>query len=851
MVGSYLFRSSLRFYKQHPLQLLLSVLGIVLGVGIVTSVLITNSSSLRAFELSTQALYGQTTHHIVGALGVEQSDYVDFKKQWPTVKAAPVIEGYVTINQEVFSLIGLDPFAEWPFGRLNQSAMTGGNSRLSSTQLNNGQFDLNQLNTNGLFINQQTYSRLQLNTSDTVQLTTATAVTPTTVLGVFSSDNPLASEGLLIGDIGYVQNTLQRGTLIDRIDLILNDADIQLIHESLPPTLKLRDAASRNQTMRAMTRGFQINLMAMSLLSLVVGAFLIHNTMSFTVLQRREQFAIKRITGITSSTLFVSVIAEAVIISLLGSILGLLLGLVLSEKLIALTTQTINDLYFVLHVQQVWFSPSVIALGILLGVGGSVLAATASALEAAKTNPIQARQRSLIEQRTRSLLPLLSTIGLVVVLFGIAIATSPSSSLVFGFTALMLVIVGYALILPNISYRVSGWLMRKASSVSPTLSMALGGIQRNISRTGLAMAALTVAVSATFGVDVMIGSFRQSVDDWLGSTLVSDVYIAAPASVSSDTDGNLEPSIVSLISNPDYMESISTGLDLPVSSSIGNIDMLALQPHNNEPIGLTILSGNLDKAWQQFVENNAVLISEPSANKHGLAVNDEITIFTPTRGDQVFTVAGVVRDFASSHGKITMHKTTFNQFWQNEAIGTVGIIFKSSINKSDAINQLREQLKSTNQNLQITANTEIHKNSLAIFDRTFEVTRVLRWLTVGVAFIGIFSALLALNLERAREYSVLRATGATRSQLAVIILSQTIWMGVLSGLLALPLGWAMSEILIHVINLRSFGWSMQSSIPQGTVSSTLVLSCSAAFLAALYPVWKLNRMAIAGQLRDE
>ncbi len=836
MVSPYLLRSSLRFYKQHPLQLLLSVLGIVLGVGIVTSVLITNNSSLRAFDLSTKALYGQTTHHIVGALGVEESEYVAFKKQWPLIKSAPIIEGHVSIKQEVYSLIGLDPFAEWPFGRISESAVAT---------------DMGALSADGLFINQQTFDRLQLETNDSVALTTATNVSSIKVLGAFSSDNPLASEGLLIGDIALVQALLGRGSLIDRIDLILDDADIDVLRNSLPATLKLRDAASRNQTMRAMTRGFQINLMAMSLLSLVVGAFLIHNTMSFTVLQRREQFAIKRITGITAPTLFASVIAEAVIISLVGSILGIFLGLALSEKLIALTTQTINDLYFVLHVQQIWFTPGVIAIGILLGVGGSVLAATASALEAARTNPIQARQRSLIEQRTRTLLPLLSQIGLVLMLFGVALATSPSNSLVFGFSALMLVIIGYALLLPYISYFVSGWLMRKASSVSPTLSMALGGIQRNISRTGLALAALTVAVSATFGVDVMIGSFRQSVDDWLGNTLVSDVYIAAPASASKDTDGNLEPAILSLISNPEHIQSISTGLDIAVSSSIGNIDMLALQPHNDEPVGITILSNNPKTAWREFISNNAVLISEPSANKHGLTVNDQITIFTPTQGDQNFVVAGIVRDFASSHGKITMHKKTFNEYWQNDAIGTIGIIFKSSTNKTDATNLLREQLKLTNQNLQITANTEIHKNSLAIFDRTFEVTRVLRWLTVGVAFIGIFSALLALNLERAREYSVLRATGATRQQLAIIILSQTLWMGVLSGLLALPLGWAMSEILIHVINLRSFGWSMQSFIPQGTIQSTLMLSCMAAILAALYPVWKLNRMAIAGQLRDE
>lgn len=839
MVANILLRSSITFYRQHPLQLLLSVLGIVLGVCIVTAVWITNSSSKRAFALSTEALYGRTTHHIVAAQGINHDFYAQLRKEFPALLAAPIIEGNALVGNNVFSLIGVDPFSELAFGRVS-------NAPTNNTDAGNIMLD-----TSGVLISHVTGERLNLDTGDILDLSSGNYSQPIKLLGRFSSDNPVASEGMLIGDIALVQSILQRGNVIDRIDIIADDIQAEALRQYLPATLKLSNAASRHQTMLAMTRGFQINLTAMSLLSLLVGAFLIHNTMSFTVLQRRELFAVKRTIGISSKSLFISVITEAVLISLLGSTVGVFLGLLLAHQLIKLTTQTINDLYFVLHVQQVWFTPGLFFGGLLLGVGCSVLAATLSALDAAKTSPVQAHQRSATEKKTRQMLPLLAAIGVVIMLFGVALATTNSQSLLFGFIALMLIIVGYGLLLPGISYHASRLLKQLLAGFNPMLSMAAGSIERNISRTGLAIAALSIAVSSTFGVDVMIGSFRTSVDDWLGNTLQSDVYISVPSTVSTRTNGVIKKEIVNALAQNKATDSMSTGLKVSIRTSLGEFDTLVLVPHKNEPIGINIISDNKASAWNAFLSEQAILVSEPLANKYKLTVGDSINLFTELQGDRAFTVSGVIRDYASSHGQITMHRNTFNVYWKNRSISTLGLLFKPGTEKSKATDDMREMLQGQNQALRLQANNEIHENSLAIFDRTFEVTRVLRWLTVGVAFVGVFSALLALNLERAKEFAVLRATGSSRRQLLLLITSQTLWMGVLAGLLALPLGWAMAKILIHVINLRSFGWSMQSSIPSGTVLSTFALSCTAAFLAGLYPAWRLSRSHIARQLRNE
>ncbi len=808
----------------------------MLGVCIVTAVWITNSSSKRAFALSTEALYGRTTHHIVGAQGVDQAFYAQLRKQYPNLLMSPVIEGHVLLDNEVFSLIGIDPFAESAFARLTNQADTN---------------SINNLATNGLVMSAESAQRLNLNATDTITVKTANDFIDVPLIGKLNSANPAARSGLLVGDISLVQNILQRGRHIDRIDMILNDEQTLLIQEALPTTLKLNNAASRHETMLAMTRGFQINLTAMSLLSLLVGAFLIHNTMSFTVLQRRELYAVKRTLGINSRSLFISILIEAVLISLVGSIIGVLLGLSLSQQLIKLTTQTINDLYFVLHVQQVWFTPGLFFGGIVLGVGASVIAASLSAMDAAKTNPVQAQQRSATEAQTRKILPMLAYLGVVIMLFGLALATTPTQSLLLGFISLMLVIVGYGLLIPVISFHASRLLKQSLAGISPMLSMAAGSIERNISRTGLAIAALTVAVSSTFGVDVMIGSFRSSVDNWLGDTLQSDVYVSVPAAVSTRADGALDNSVLNAIKHNGDIASISTGLKLKTRTALGEFDTLALSPHENKPIGINILDDNRDAVWQNFTTTESVLISEPLATKYGLKSGSALSIFTELKGDVTFSVAGIVRDYASSHGQITMHRSTHNRYWSNRSVSSIGILFKNNVNAIDASNRLREQITGTNQALRIQQNSEIHADSLAVFDRTFEVTRVLRWLTVGVAFVGIFSALLALNLERAREFAVLRATGFSRRQLLVLISSQTLWMGVLAGCLAIPLGWAMSEILIHIINVRSFGWSMQSFIPSGTVQSTFVLSCTAALFAGLYPAWRLSQSKIARQLRDE
>ena len=155
------------------------------------------------------------------------------------------------------------------------------------------------------------------------------------------------------------------------------------------------------------------------------------------------------------------------------------------------------------------------------------------------------------------------------------------------------------------------------------------------------------------------------------------------------------------------------------------------------------------------------------------------------------------------------------------------------------------------QALLMNSNARIREISLGIFDRTFVITNVLYWLAVGVAIIGILGAMLALQLERARELAILRGVGMTPGQMGGLVTLQTAFIGLLSGLAAIPLGLVMAWVLIEVINRRAFGWQMDVTIVPADLFAALSLAVGAALIAGIYPAWRAASAMPALAMREE
>jgi len=840
MVTPLLVRTSLRYLTRHPWQSWLTILGITLGVAIVIAVDLANHSSKRSFDLSLNMVTGQATHQIIGGpTGIPENFYADLRTQHGLTHIAPVVSGHVFIKDRTYTLLGIDPFAEYHFRApaINLSENSG--RRLF-------------LEPNRIAISTATALRHEINHDDWVELVHQGKSQRVQMIHLTPTNQLFDAQGLLLADIATAQELLNRVGTLDRIDLILkNQQAVATVTALLPPSLTLQTTQKRNQALTQMTRAFHINLSAMGLLALLVGGFLIYNTMTFMVLQRRTQLGTLRILGTTPKQIFLLTLSEALILGLIGSICGLAAGLLLGQGLVQLVTRTINDLYYVLEVTRFEISPLLLLKGLTLGMTTSLIAALLPALEASRSQPVNVQQPSSLQQRLLGKLPLLTLSGLGLLLAGLALIYWPSQHIQVGFVALACIILGFSLMIP-LAVRAISLLCSQLFTQQqfPLARLAVRNIAASISRTGLAVAALTIAVATTIGVGVMTGSFRHTVEDWLIQSLNSDVYISLPGRMSIRGDSGLPAELVSELEQHPAVASVWRNRTLKVETEWGPVRLMAIayDPQNNR--GFNLKEGELNQARESFLKGEGILLSEPLSYHTQRHVGDSVTMHSP-QGPVSLTVLGVFYDYTSSHGLIIMPHDLYTRLWHDHRLSAMGLYRKPDIAAEDFLGQLQALASHYSDSIRVRSNEQIRANSLAIFDRTFTITHVLRLLALIVAFIGILSTLMALQLERLREFAILRASGATIADISRMILLQTAMLGLFSGLLAIPLGLVISRVLVDVINLRSFGWSMQYLVTPSILLEALLLALIAALLAGIYPALHTRRLPIAQALREE
>lgn len=856
-----LWRSSRRHLARHPWQIGLAILGVALGVAVVVSIDLANASARRAFSLSTEAVTGRTTHQVVG--GPEGLPDTVFRRLAVDARLAgelpmaPVVEGFGVLPRKpgegprVLRILGLDPFSEQPF----RPYLNGGAGESESTR--GFSVDLAPLLTRPRagVLSAATARELGVSSGGTFRLRVGGEPRTVELAGVLEPTDESTRRGLsdlLVMDIAAAQELLERAGRLDRIDLIIPEGPagerlLQRAAAALPPGAQILRAEARSRSTEEMTRAFRLNLSALSLLALVCGAFLIYNTMTFSVVQRRTQIGILRALGVTRDQVFTLILAEAAAVALLGTAAGLGAGILLGRELVRLVTQTINDLYFVLSVNELAVSPLTLAKGAALGIGATLLAALAPAIEATQAPPRAVLTRSALEARLRKALPRATAIGFGLLLLGAALLALPGG-LVLGFAGLFGVILGCALLAPGATVVLMRLLSPPMGALFGILGrMSANGVVAALSRTAVAIAALVIAVSVTVGVGVMIDSFRRTVVRWLEASLRDDVYAAAPSRGGGFAGADLDPEVARRAAALPGVEAVHTIRRVEILTEKGPVRMVILGTDRRGIAGYDLQQGDPDEVWPAFLDGGAVLVSEPFSRKYGVNAGEDLRLPTE-RGVRTFRIAGVYSDFASDQGLVMMSRTTWHQFWSDSKLSGFSLALAPGVDPDRTIERLRAVAGKA---LFAQSNQALKRISMQIFDRTFRITGVLRLLAGLVAFLGVLSALMALQLERSRELGVLRANGVTPGQVWQLVTSQTGLMGLVAGLLSIPVGLALAAIMIFVINRRSFGWTIRLEVSPDILLEALLLALAAALLAGLYPAWKMARTSPALALREE
>ncbi len=821
-----MLRSGLRFYARHPGQLVLTVLGIALGVAAVLSIDLAAHSSRQAFEASTLRLRGTATHELSRPGGeIPVALLAELRRELGIAESMPVLEGrlrFAAAPESSWPVIGIDP---WSAARLG-AQVGGGDLPAGSDFIDNA---------GNVWVSAGLAQRLSLAPGDALSVVDPVAG-QLRVAAVLNGDE----DEYLLADLATVEELLRRFGELSRIDLKLDDGGVAALRPLQARGYRLQTVSARIGQLDAVSRAFRINLQALSLLALLVGAFLVYSTVVFAIVRRHEQFGLMRCLGLRRREVFRLVLFETATLAVPATLLGILLGILMGAGLVSLVLRTLGDLYLIDTVDYYGVSPVLVAKAAVLGIGASLGAALLPAREAALMSPRAGLTRAALEGRMRRglhgrLLMAAAACGLGTLLLLV------TRQLELAFAGIFLLLIGIAVATPAGVY----WLMGRLAAAFAAgrwlnLAYAARSVQANLSRTGPAVAALMIAVAAFTGIGVMVGSFRASVSDWLDYSLDADVLLrldlgAASADLRSE---------VALLPG---LRGITTSHRLRLPDGEGLAGLLVIEP-DLEAGRWPRADGDREALLARMAGQEELLVSEAFARRRGIAVGDELTLYGRD-GPRAWRIGGVFVDYSTDQGLVAMERGVFLRYFEPPDSVTLGLF--AAPGQADTLLAATRRLVAERDELRVTSSAFLKEISLVVFDRTFTITQVLRLIAGLVAVIAIINALQAQRLDNRRETATLRAMGMRPGRLLLLSEMQTALLGGCAGLFALPVGLLLAWLLIVVVNRLAFGWNMMFLWQPGLLLQGLILAILAALAAGLWPARQALRTPPALALLEE
>jgi len=837
-------RAFSRHLVQHPWQLALAILGITVGVAVIVAIRLTQYSAIDAFEAATRTTSGAASHRITGVDGTLAHTAVEeIYARFPSLKATPVLRTatkVVLLEHSPLIVLGVDPVSRADLA----------DSRHREPVLFDPQILMSQ--PGAAVINDSTARALNLQPGSSLEISSGGNRTILTIIAVVPG--PQAAGGLIndvaVVDIATAQEMLGIHDRVGHLDVSFDDSvTARMLRDALGPQFEILDLAEESRSVKQMTQAFYSNLTALSLMALLVGMFLIYNTETFLVLQRRRIFGRLRALGVSAPQLLGAIVFEAALIGVVGSLSGIAVGVLLADGLLAIVSTTINDLYFEASIDTLALAPATLIGCFVIGVGATVVAAAVPAVYATRIEPNLAIVRTTLKRHNIARV-CAATFALFVACNATAWAVlAATHSTNAGFAAICLVVVGFAALCPVTIIALGALAGRMFGRHMVPEQLGLRTVSTSLNRTGTATAALMIATAASIGIGVMVTSFRASVSDWLDGALRADLYIADSNFDNIARARKIPDAIGRRIAALPTVDAVSSVLRREVTGPSGRLRLSAFELTAAARAGFRFKHGDPAGIWHVWRDNDVVIVTEPYAYHNGIAVGDSIVLRTDA-GSSAFRVAGIYLDYASERGSVSLSRATYDRHWQTSGVDGFGVYANARANREE----LRDAVTAIfgpESNLIANSPAELKRVSLTVFDRTFLITELLRAIAVAVSFIGVLGALLAQQLERTREYGVLRAVGFNAVEMSRNVQTQTLLLGASAALIAIPVGLLIGIILIDVINPRSFGWTMTRTIEPALIVKSCAIAVAAAFAAGLYPSWHAARIEPADAMRYE
>jgi len=855
---------SLRHFLRHRLRTFLTFLGVVLGVAVIVAIALVNRTLVGSFQRTIDLIAGKAVLQVEnGESGFRESLFPAIRDTAGVRDAAPAVDGFlplVGIRGEKLYVYGVDFLAD---SSIREHEFVGGSFDLE------GALDF-IARPDSIALTESFSRRLGLGPGSRVRLATSRGVRDYTVRAILKEQGAAKVFGgnFALMDLPSAQIALGKEGKLDVVDLTIEpeervEAVLRRVAVRLGGAAQVTRPRERGEQVESLMTSFRVGLFFVSLVAMFVGFFLIFNTVSVSVVQRRREIGTLRCLGVLRRQILSLFILEALAIACAGSLAGIFAGIFLARAALLAVGQTVNSLFFQIDLTNGSFALREIWIGLASGMGVAVLAAVYPAWEATRVTPLESARQSVWRPRSRGV-SRASFAGLALLILSPALAAlSPFISaggvekFTLGVMAMMLFLLGLSFLAPLLVYWWAGLFWRSTACFS-AVSGFLGGearlacdsLRRAPGRSGTTIATLMISLAAIFTVAAFVTSVRESLLLWVDRMVTADLVVhsgaktAGPLNVPLREEFGARLEAVPGVAVVDFYRLIRSNYEgRPVLIE-------SFSARRSAPVRtLPTIGGDGGDALRKMAAGEGVIVSESFRDKFGKRTGDMIRLPTPS-GTAPFKIIGIYVDYSSDSGSVLIEREVYKKFWGDDLVDAFDLWLAPGADRRAVIDQVNRDYGEAYQ-LFVSTHGELKRNVVGLMEQSFAVNYAVEIVAVVVAIFSVINTLLASVLDRTREIGVLRAIGATRKQLRGMVLAEAAWIGLLGGVLGLFAGGVMSYH--HVVYNTKFltGWTFQYYYPAEVAILSLGASVLLCMLAGYFPAKRAASVPIVSAIGYE
>lgn len=846
---------SLRHVFGSPLRSLLTLIGVAVGVATLVGIAAINRSVMDAFRSTIDTVAGKADLTVAAETSGFPEELLETVRAVPGVLHASgglsVVAPVKDAPGESMYVMGVDLLDDG-FFRTYEGV---------DTDVGKLADDLEFLNSTDRILVTDTYAHQHhLATGDAIHLVTADGAKPFIIHGLLKETGPLKAFGgsVAVMFFGSLQEAFSKGRTLTRIDVAI-DAKVGLegmkerLQKVVGSSIEVDSPDRRGQAVQTMVRSFQLGLNLGSGVALLVGVFLVYNTVSISVVQRRREIGTLRALGATRRRIRTLFALEAGVFGLVGSLLGLPLGLLVGKAAIGTVSASVSEIYVKVNTRDVELGAMELAIGLTMGILGSVLAALRPSWIASAVQPVEALRKDAaigagaVEVKSW---PTYLGVFLLLAAWPLTQVPPPLENLPLGgYAAIFFILMGVTLLSPlvlrwlNHPFQRPGQLLFGISG-----RLAADNFARAPVRTSVPVAALSIGVSMAVTLGAFLGSFQDSADRWIAQAIPADLFVTSSAKLAGVQNQPMQASIkdelatipeIELIDPVRLLQHDALGLRIFVISLSQEI-----YSSRGKPL---ILEGTLPTAAQR--EANYVVVSENLARRRDLHIGSTFPMKTPT-GEHTYTVGTIIIDYTSDQGSVIMDRSIFVKQFLTDQVDTFHVYVKDR----QTLEQTRAAITAKlgqRFDLYVLSNVELRDEAKKLLSSAFSITYAMEAVAVALALLGIINTLLAAVLDRTREIGLLRAVGADRSQIIKLFAAEAFFIGLTGSLFGVMTGGLVGYIVTKIVGVQATGWNFPFSFPWATALQMITLATLSAILAGLYPARRAARLDVVEALAYE